>query len=116
MVVCEITRPRSRSSCVTHSCHLQNSGCSWRLARAELGTMKMRHSIAVSWATKAVARVVTLRWYGSSSSYEELPVRLPGFRGAYMDVVVVVVVLAFLILRACGRQSQSEHASLEKPF
>ena len=76
--------------------------------------MKMRHSIAVSWATKAVARVVTLRWYGSSSSYEELPVRLPGFRGAYMDVVVVV--LAFLILRACGRQSQSEHASLEKPF
>lgn len=43
---------------------------------------------------------------------------MPGFRGAYMDVVVVVivVVLAFLILRACGRQSQSEHASLEKPF
>jgi hypothetical protein len=39
-------------------------------------------------------------------------VRLPGFRGAYMDEVV----LAFLILRACGRQSQNEHASLEKPF
>jgi hypothetical protein len=39
---------------------------------------------------------------------------LPGFRGVYMGVVV----LAFWILRACGRQSQSEHASLEKqkPF
>ena len=111
MVVCETTRPNSRSSCVTHSCHLQDSGCSWKLARAESGTMKMRHSIVVSWATKVVPRVVTLRWYGSSSSYEELPVRLPGFRGVYMGVVV----LAFLILRACGRQSQSEHASPEKP-